>query len=37
MQADLESLPDDEALFIAQCMKEVDATRFVAADYDLPE
>lgn len=37
MQADLESLPDDEELFIAQCMTEVDTTRFVAVDYGLVE
>lgn len=35
MQADLESLPDEEDTFIAQCMAEVDTAKFVAADYDL--
>jgi methanol---5-hydroxybenzimidazolylcobamide Co-methyltransferase len=35
MQADLESLPDEEEDFIVQCMAEVDTTKFIAADYGL--
>ena len=35
MQQELETLPDDEDVFVNQCLGELDHTRFIAAEYDL--
>jgi methanol--5-hydroxybenzimidazolylcobamide Co-methyltransferase len=35
LESDLDSMPDDEAAFIAEMMDEVDTAKFVAADYGL--